>query len=1303
MNLPIKRWAAQLLFAAWFVSNPLACLQAQDPVPEDLPPGVRAVWSLDKAFSESTTTRGRVSLNGLWRWQPAADSSYVVPSKDWGHLKVPGSWPGITDYMQKDCQTIFAHPAWKNVKLGEVTSAWYQREFQVPAEWQGRRIAVSMECLNSFAVVWIDGQKAGEARFPAGEVDITGFCPPGAKHLLTLQVTAMPLKGVMMSYGDTFGAKQVKGRVERRGLCGDVWLTGTPRGPRIENARITTSVRNWQIAFDADLNGLDDTRDYSLRADVLNGTQIVKSITSKSFKAAELRGRRFTFGENWKPGKLWDTHTPGNTYQARLTLTEGGNKVCDSSWPERFGFREFWIDGRDFYLNGSRIFLCAVPLDNAQIGAAWATYEGARESLQRLKSFGVNFVYTHNYGCEPGTHLSFTEVLKAADDEGVLVSFSQPHFGQYDWKGPDADRTNGYATHAAFYVRAAQNHPAVVFYSMSHNATGTEESMNPEMIDGIADVRNQWSGNNVRLARRAEAIVNSLDPSRIVYHHSSGNLGSMHTANFYANFAPVQEMSDWLEHWGTVGVKPLFLCEYGVPISWDWMMYRGWYKGVREFGSARVPWELCIAEWNAQFFGDAAYQLTDVEKECLRWEARQFRAGQVWHRWDYPRNAVESTDIEQRNAIFATYLTDNLRAFRTWGISAFCPWDHGIFWKLRDSMKRARKELKVDWDSLQRPGFSADYVDDQMAWMNTSFDRTDWIPTVAAKAIYRNNLPLLAYIAGKSAAFTSKDHNFYPGDTVEKQLIIINNSRQTVSADCSWSLSLPGRLTGNKKVTVETGKQGRVPVTLSLPPDAKPGMYELSARIQFGNGEVQEDVFRVDVLAKPDAGPAVAKVALFDPKGQTRKLLEELGIQTSEVTADSDLSGVEVLLVGKEALDTNSPAPGITRVREGLRVVIFEQSGAVLEKRFGFRIAEYGFRNVFERIPDHPVLAGLKPQNLCDWHGEATLVPPRLEYKIGSRHAPEVKWCDIPVTRLWRAGNRGNVASVSIEKPARGDFMPILDGGFSLQFSPLLQYREGKGLIIFCQLDVTGRTEKDPSAEVLVRNLINFARSWQPAPQRQLLYAGTAEGKRHLELAGFSPEPFASAKLDPGHILAVGPEGEKEVAPAATAIARFVQAGGRVLVAGLGTEAHEFLPLKFGVRRAEHISSFFEPPGVGSLFCGLSPAEVHNRDPRVLPLISSGATPLGDGVLAQGHDSNIVFCQMAPWLFGGSEQNNLRRTFRRTSFALSRVLCNLGASSSTPLLERFQRPAQQTETRWRVGFYLDKPQEWDDPYRFFCW
>ena len=98
---------------------------------------------------------------------------------------------------------------------------------------------------------------------------------------------------------------------------------------------------------------------------------------------------------------------------------------------------------------------------------------------------------------------------------------------------------------------------------------------------------------------------------------------------------------------------------------------------------------------------------------------------------------------------------------------------------------------KVDWENLQRPGFSPDYIDGQYERMDLAFERSDWIPTADGQAILRNNMPLLAYIGGKPAAFTSKDHNFTPGETVEKQLILINNSRETVTADCQWSLGLP--------------------------------------------------------------------------------------------------------------------------------------------------------------------------------------------------------------------------------------------------------------------------------------------------------------------------------------------------------------------------------------------------------------------------------------------------------------------------------------------------------------------------------
>ena len=83
----------------------------------------------------------------------------------------------------------------------------------------------------------------------------------------------------------------------------------------------------------------------------------------------------------------------------------------------------------------------------------------------------------------------------------------------------------------------------------------------------------------------------------------------------------------------------------------------------------------------------------------------------------------------------------------------------------------------MDWDNLQRPGYSPDFIDHTYARFDLAYERSDWVATPTAQSLLRNNMPLLGWIAGKPEHFTAKDHIFYPGETVEKQLIVINNSR----------------------------------------------------------------------------------------------------------------------------------------------------------------------------------------------------------------------------------------------------------------------------------------------------------------------------------------------------------------------------------------------------------------------------------------------------------------------------------------------------------------------------------------------
>ncbi len=199
---------------------------------------------------------------------------------------------------------------------------------------------------------------------------------------------------------------------------------------------------------------------------------------------------------------------------------------------------------------------------------------------------------------------------------------------------------------------------------------------------------------------------------------------------------------------------------------------------------------------------------------------------------------------------------------------------------------------------------------------------------------------------------------------------------------------------------------------------------------------------------------------------------------------------------------------------------------------------------------------------------------------------------------------------------------------------------------------------------------------------------------------------YAKGALAADRVLIVAPGGGKELASDAATLGKWLKEGGHVLALGLDeTEAEAFLPFRVGTKRGEHIAASFDSPGIKSLLTSIGPADVHNRDPRELPLVNAAATILGNGIVAKSDELNVAFCQFVPWQFDPKKSMNLKRTFRRASFLVTRLAANMGAAGSTPLLPRFRNPVAvaKSEQRWLEGIYLDAPEEWDDPYRFFRW
>ena len=295
----------------------------------------------------------------------------------------------------------------------------------------------------------------------------------------------------------------------------------------------------------------------------------------------------------------------------------------------------------------------------------------------------------------------------------------------------------------------------------------------------------------------------------------------------------------------------------------------------------------------------------------------------------------------------------------------------------------------------------------------------------------------------------------------------------------------------------------------------------------FASGETQEDSFAIPCCRSRRLLELTRGSLCLIPTVQPEAALG-LGIACQGIEAGTDLSGYDILIVGKSALSSM-----VLRHPSTAFETVSKSSSSNRPRRCSKNGSDFASKNwvaqVFPRIPNHPILSGVAVDTLRDWRGEGTILSRQLDYQLRPRYGPTVRWCDIPVLHVWRCGNQGNVASVLIEKPARGNFLPVVDGGFSLQYSPLLEYHEGQGLVLFCQLDVTGRSEpippRNPGAEHA-----RLPGDWRPMTGRTIVYAGLPAGLRHLESAGFRATRFEGRDLSRDQILVVGPGAGKELA-----------------------------------------------------------------------------------------------------------------------------------------------------------------------------
>ena len=817
--------------------------QALDDAP--VPAGAAHVWDMATAAHQRSATRESICLNDLWRFLPLnTEAGKDVPGEKqgWCWFKVPGIWPTSSS---DGPQTIWMSDwAEDKVDLGKFDQAWYKREVTVPDNWSGKRVWLDLTLLQTQGRVYVDGKPAGELWFPGGRLDLSDVLSAG-KHVLAILVTARPTESETHSFSAPDRVAATKAYVALKGLTGDVFLEAEPRGAHLGDVHVITSVTDKKLTLDVGLGDLAAGQ-YRLVGTIRDGDEIAKTLQSPVFSAADAPGGRFSFSADWANPKLWDTDTPQNVYHAVVRLESTDGKVLDESLPELFGFREFRIAGRDFLLNGKPIHLRALLVQNLNQPADVANAAACKETCARLKEYGFNFFITGNYNFSPGAVGYMNGLLQAGDETGLLQSFSLPHLSEFRIDPARPETQAAYRALTEYLIRHVQNHPSVIMYAMNHNATGYNGDENPLKIDGKyapETAGGTYSNRNRQIAPICAAIARSVDATRPVYQHESGNLGDMHTVNIYLNWAPLQERSDWLEHWATEGVKPVFFVEWGLPHISSWSSFRG-PAFIWRNPAFQSVWD---SEFAADYVGQEAYRMTPLKVKSLAHEEELWAKGEPFY-WSN-LNRFLGQQEENYLQVQALMAADNWRSHRTWGLSAGLPWDQEGLWR-RDPQAPAETAVAVQ-DSLtglQQPGIVPDRLLPKSNFLTAL--KPEYIhPSSLGRTFLRWNMPLCAYLGGGPTRFTEKGHDFSAGETVRKQLVILNDTRQDVRCDWSWKLDRGAPVAGT--VTVAAGSKAFVPVAAKLPAQIATGEHSLSATFRFADGTTQEDSLKLNVLARP--------------------------------------------------------------------------------------------------------------------------------------------------------------------------------------------------------------------------------------------------------------------------------------------------------------------------------------------------------------------------------------------------------------------------------------------------------------------
>ncbi|MFZ2657073.1 MAG: hypothetical protein WAX69_19220 [Victivallales bacterium] len=1102
------------------------------------------------AFGEAPAGRPQIPLSGEWKVQNVGKVEDGVSEKwEAKPFKLPG-----TRSLPKD----------KN-------GFWLERKIEIPADWKGARIVVHIGHPLFAAEVLVNGVRAGDIPAYGGELDIS-------KHLQwdggdTLRIF-FPREGGTVLAGDDWASKVVAGLNEGQramvgvlGLPDTIYIERQPEEISVSDVWYRTFTRaSARVEPQITLQAARPIKDVQARVAFYDGVKAEPCLKA-DFKLGDIPAGEscHTLIVPAKALKLWSLREP-NLYMGQVTLLDSSGKELDRSTPTEFGVREFWIQGRDYYLNNQRINLTLDAYLFPKVEDALKA--GVTLTFSKHAANGVNLIHDNEdeaFSCD--------RIGMGYISYGVGVGYDSP-----DLTNPAI--LSSYRNWVQAHLRKLRNHPSILFWVLSTNFGGGDV-YNSNTIGRSAFMR--W---NHTLSAISYFEHRKADDTRPSFHHQAAGTGDMDTGNIYFNHLPIQSVEDWMESWKEHGDRPYMFIEFmGCPLPADYCR-----------SIIKPPVVSYATEYAARLSGDKSYK----EETAGYLDYSAHAVPRLPSHWDYDPLGVSPLLVEQlRKSISQTYL-----ACRYYGV----PTD---LWVFPPNLKK--------FSSKDDPFLLADK---ELVQVATDVLRPDCF-----------------WIGGPVDEWTSKSHQFRPGDTIAKSVLCIHDQPYRSEATVKWEARLADGGTiidsGTQKTALEPWSRTAVQFQFKAPENKSnsPLKLEITAAVSGVKGlpDIVLEPFACTIWPRlePQAKAPGKIFDIIDPEGKSTACLEKSGAKLRQF--DQEKTKPQTLIFGRRALREMNKLPfSAEDIYKGMRVVICEQNCGDLE-RMGFRTEDHCPRNVFVRSSSHPLMSGISDDALRDWNGNSTMLP----------WGPVGDSTRTPISRrTYHWSNRGTVASNIIETPHFGAFKAIADCEFDLAYSPLVSWRHGAGEIVFMQMDVSGRTESDPAAELICRNIVRYLDTPLEGMQNRTAICASQKTSDRISSLGFSSAPW-SGSLDPARNILVFGKGDSELWPKLReSVLAFVDKGGTVLFLPVADEIIAdpvFKGLSLKTLRTSRAGTSVDSD---KLFDGVGLQHLHWREPIDLFKLEADASSkfqslLGGlaGTLPYGK-GRFVFLQVDPDVFG---------------------------------------------------------------------